>query len=214
MCDFWFLKVYRLFLQLNFNGMAVFELQSCSDQELVFLLKKGDIRALEAIYDRYWFPLYRRAYNLINDEEGAKDVVQELMIALWDNIKAREIDDLKAYLFQALKYQAFMLLRKRYTRQQHLDRMRELLETVDLTTEQTVDLREAETLVQKAVKTLPERCREVFELSRYQHLSDQQIAEKMQISIKTVENQKTKALKLMKKVLKDFMVILLLMGDF
>ena len=193
--------------------MAVFELQSYSDQELVFLLKKGDIRALEAIYDRYWFPLYRRAYNLINDEEGAKDVVQELMIALWDNIKAREID-LKAYLFQALKYQAFMLLRKRYTRQQHLDRMRELLKTVDLTTEQTLDLREAETLVRKAVKTLPERCREVFELSRYQHLSDQQIAKKMQISIKTVENQKTKALKLMKKVLKDFMVVLVLVGDF
>lgn len=184
----------------------------CSDAELVDLLKKGDKIALKEVYDRYWYALYTQAFNLVSNEDAAKDVVQELYISLWEKISEKEIDDLKAYLFQALKFRSFMLLRKRYTSQKHLDRIKAISSKWEYATEQAVNLSETDQLIKESVSKLPRRCREVFELSRFEHFTNEQIAERMDISVKTVENQMTKAIKLLRAALKDVTILVAFSG--
>ena len=189
--------------------MAVPNHRSCTENDLVALLKKKDEGALKEVYDRYWYRLFRHAFNLLSDEDAARDVVQELFISLWEKIDDKEICDLRQYLFQSLKYRVFMQLRRKYTSQKHLDRISHLSQQKEYSTEQSVDFSQASDLLNQGIQQLPERCREVFCLSRYEHLSNREIAERLKISVKTVENQITKALKLLRVHMTDLLVVMI-----
>ena len=188
--------------------MAVPNHRFCTENELVALLKEKDEGALKEVYNRYWYRLFRHAFHLLSDEDAARDVVQELFISLWEKINDKEIYNLRHYLFQSLKYRAFMQLRHKYTSQKHLDRISRLSQRKEYSTEQSVNFSQASDLLNQGMQQLPERCREVFYLSRYEHLSNREIAEKLKISVKTVENQMTKALRLLRVHMTDLLLVI------
>jgi RNA polymerase sigma-70 factor (family 1) len=181
-----------------------------TDAELLDLLKIGDKRAFTIIYDRYCSKLYRAAFKILEDHDLAKDVTQETFIMLFEKVSDRMIINLQAYLFQTVKYQCFMHLRSGRISEKHLHQMNLIIASNTL--EEELNAKELQFLLDESIATLPDKCREVFYLSRFESLSNKKIAERLNISHKTVENQITKALKILHTSVNKLAVLILFMS--
>ncbi|SKB86937.1 RNA polymerase sigma factor [Daejeonella lutea] len=178
------------------------------DQMLLELLQAGDENALAAIYDRYWSKLYLQAYKVLRDRYQCEDIVQEIIVQLWTKRAANNIASLKAYLYACVRYQIFKSVRSA---------MRvESLETDDSETISDADNlileKDIQKLLEAGVAELPAKCREIFTLSRKDHLSTKEIAYRLGLSPKTVENQLTIALRRLRSAMHEVMVWLLLLN--
>lgn len=165
-----------------------------SDVQLIDRLKSGDDGALSAIYKKYWQQLYLSAYHILKDEQACEDIIQELFIKLWDNRSSVQISvSLKAYLYASIRYEVYRQVRNSMSTSDVFDTLFDRLQTpVDY---ENIEYKELIAQVSSAVNALPQKCREVYKLSREEYLSHKQIASRLNISTKTVENHLTKALK-------------------
>lgn len=166
-----------------------------SDSQLIDRLRSGDQNAFTVIYDRHWESLYRTALRILEDHEQAKDVVQEAFISLFEKANTNTIRNLQAYLYQVVKYQCFMQLRSGKISEKHLSQINTIIASNEL--EEELHAKELQVVLDESIAALPEKCREVFYLSRVESLPNKKIAERLNISHKTVENQITKALKIL-----------------
>lgn len=158
---------------------------------------------LESLFNRHYEELVRYAFTIVKDNESAEDVVQKVFIRLWEKrFELLEIVNFRAYLYRSV-YNASInqyTAQKKKSREDVLGNLSSSQESDEL-----VLSRELQEQINQALETLPEKCREVFELSRLEGLSYKEIAEQQQISIKTVENQMGKALKLMRIALSAYL---------
>lgn len=168
--------------------------RNCSDSELLEQLFQDDESAFDEIYRRYWPGMLQSAYNVLKDREAAMDIVQELFIWLWAHRNTVKVQSLKGYLFSAVKFKVANYIRDGKIRESFFDEIRDTEEPV-VTVEETIEVKELLYVIARFTATLPERCREVFLLSRNEHLSNKEIAVRLGISVKTVENQMTSALR-------------------
>lgn len=180
-----------------------------SDEHLVKMLTEGNELAFDHIYKKYWESVYVRAYKILQDEDTCQDLVQDIFISLWTKRLTISINNLSAYLHQAAKLRVFQYLRDGKTAQRHLDQMK-LVEAQDTLQEQ-LQFDETNQLLMDALSELPEKCREVFQLSRFEQLSHKEIAERLDISTKTVENHITKALKHIRLYIKELIILFYLL---
>lgn len=164
-----------------------------SDKELLVIFRSGDVQGFDALFNRYWKSLFTLAKRILEDEQLAEDVLQEAFVALYENARENDIDHVRAYLYQTVKYQCFMHLRSGKISEKHLARLRMIRSSNNV--QEYMDAADLEALLLEQMESLPEKCREVFYLSRYELLSNKKIAEQLNISQKTVEHQITKALK-------------------
>lgn len=176
--------------------------------QLMELFISGENHAFELVYDRYWKELYTLAMRILHDEAKAQDVVQETFVALYESRGKTRIENLEAYLYQSAKYQCFMQLRAGKISEKHLARMNHVI--ASNVVEDEFQAQEMEEVLQKGISALPEKCRQVFYLSRYEELPNKQIATQLNISPKTVENQITKALKSLKTTVEQSAVLFVL----
>lgn len=182
------------------------------DKLLFNQIKKGDEKAFSCIFDKYWEELFLSAYRVLNDEEICKDVVQDIFIALWNRSSELEISNLRAYLLQAAKYQVAKFIRDN----QKIDIISNSYEKIEMLcyTEQPVEYNELFGVLNQKINELPERCRQVFRMSRIDGLTNKQIGEKLDISVSTVENQISKALKFIRHELSGYTTFLSLVVFF
>lgn len=135
------------------------------------------------------------------DKDIAKDIIQDVFLNFWRNRKKlKKEDNLKSYLFTSAKNKALETIRRTKMMDNHEDKVRinELLRyDVEDNAEKYVRLEK----INKAIQTLPKKCKQVFVLSKINGLSYREISEHMEISIKTVENQMIRALKLIREKL-------------
>lgn len=179
-----------------------------SDIELTTLLKQGDQSAFTEIYKRYWQKLFTVAANKINDLEEAREIVQNIFISLWNRREQLEIKGtLGNYLAVSVKYRVINVLDKQNNHQKYLDSL--TASDIDDSTQQWLEFMELKERLAILVAELPEKCRLVFELSREQGYSQREIAEKLEISEKTVEGHLTKAIKTLRTGLNNFFLTLL-----
>lgn len=164
-----------------------------TDGELVARVRSGDERAFDLIYKDHWLRLYHLAARITEDDAVAQDIIQDTFVSFWEKGCRKDILSIEGYLYQAVKYRCFMHLRSGSISKKHLEHFRQIISSVTL--EHEFETREMEELLQRSIENLPEKCREVFYLSRFKSLPNKKIAEKLHISPKTVENQITKALK-------------------
>jgi RNA polymerase sigma-70 factor (family 1) len=180
-----------------------------TDQQILEHLAKSDVRAFDYLYEKYFSKLYGTVYKRLQNRELTEEVVQELFISLWERRAVLAISTtIEAYLFSSVKY----LVIAQYKKNNLFEKYSKSLNPEandDNFTEQAVAFDELNTAYQNALKLLPERCREVFLLKRT-GLSQREISEKMDISEKTVENQMTKALKILRDALSDYTVMAVL----
>jgi RNA polymerase sigma-70 factor, ECF subfamily len=177
-------------------------------------MKKGKEYAFDYFFNYYYPGLCVFAQKIISlPEQQAKDIVQDVFVKFWNDREKLDIrTSIRSYLFVSVRNRCMDVLRKKNRSLQ----MKEISEGQDVADEsfETYILSELESLFNRSLDKLPERCREVFELSRLQGLKNREIAEKLSLSEKTVENQMTKALRVLREELKDYLPLLALFEVF
>jgi len=171
-------------------------LKPIKDKDLMDRLKKGDELALNYIYNVYSEQLFISAYNMLKNKELCEDIIQDVFISIWNKREKIQIKTtLKAYLYASVLYKVY----DQYRKKNSLIRV-ELIENFNSQVEYTnpetkIIHNELVERINSIVDDLPEKCREVFKMSREEHLSHKEIALKLNISTKTIEAHITIALK-------------------
>ncbi|MDN5205696.1 RNA polymerase sigma-70 factor [Fulvivirgaceae bacterium BMA10] len=173
------------------------------DQELLNLMKLNNKGAFDEIYKRHWSSLLISAYNILKDKDACKDIVQDVFSELYIRRATICISSLTPYLKVAVRNRIFKYLKRGNLAQHHLETLEKV--TFVYTTEQMINFNQLKEQYKKGLEALPDRCREVFLLSRNENLSTKEIAVRLNISPKTVENQITKALKYLRKNIIEIM---------
>jgi RNA polymerase sigma-70 factor (ECF subfamily) len=177
-------------------------------------MKRGKEYAFDFFFNYYYPGLCVYAQKTISiSEQESKDLVQDVFVKFWNDREETDIKfSVRSYLFVSVKNKCFDFLRKK----SRSFTVHEISNEHDISDEsfETFVLSELESLFNKSLEKLPERCREVFELSRFQGLKNREIALKLNLSEKTVENQITKALHILKEELKDYLPLLALFSFF
>lgn len=182
---------------------------SWEDAALVQALQLGDTLAFSEIYQRYWFQLLEVAYRKLGSREVAEEVVQDLFTGLWHKRQAQRIEHLQRYLFMAVRYRIIDHVKARMTHTGYVEYSKSHLTLLDRSTEETVDAEDLSVALLASLLRLPEHTREVFRLSRLEHQTVPEIAQRLNLSRKTVEYHLTRALKSLRISLRDYLVLLL-----
>ncbi|WP_333863125.1 RNA polymerase sigma-70 factor [Sphingobacterium sp.] len=178
-----------------------------SDEELILLIQQDDNLAFEALYDRYWKKLYYQAARKTNSLEDAQEIVQNIFASLWLRRHQLRIEsNLASYLAVAVKYKVFKHLAQQYKQ----EALRHEADWVDFdnSTEDWLQFEELRVRLDQLVSELPEKCQLIFKLSREEGLTYKQIAENLNISVKTVETQLSRALKKIRTGIQRFLITL------
>ncbi len=166
------------------------------EQNWLSLLRVNDEQGLESIFLRYYKYLVVTGYNILEDDSLAKDVVQDVFFEIWKKRNALDIKiSLKAFLRRAVVNKCIDEIRKRkkvvFNDELLSTAVEGDVENVEFSGHQDSKI----ALVTKAIETLPEKCKLVFKLSRFEDMSHKEIAASLGISTKTIENHITKAMK-------------------
>lgn len=183
------------------------------DEKLVELIKTGDSKAFEQLFNKYWEPLFAAAMLRFQSEELSKDILQELFVDLWKKREALHIhSNVRGYLFTSLKHRIINKIKSEAIRKKYEKMTIQFYETNNLATEHQFSRLYLKEEMEKQMERLPARCREVFELSRVEHMSYNEISKNLDISPKTVGNHIRRALKVLRPYLKQvvcFLVVLI-----
>lgn len=175
----------------------------------------------EALFKVYFMPLILHAKGFVHDEKVAEDLVQDLFLNIWENRETFDFTGpVRAYLYRAvrnkcLNYLEHLKVENSYKTFNDL-RIKQLELYTDDFIEKHVGLlleEELQNRLQRAIDSMPPRCRETYLLSREENLSNQEIAAKMGISKKAVERNMTRALKIIRKNIGDYIALLALLAQ-
>lgn len=182
-----------------------------SDDELNSLVSKGNDFAFRELFTRYWEKLYVAAYKVLGDEDASEDIVQDIFLNLWERSSEVEIKNIRAYFYQAVRYQVTNHIKKI----RFVDKRAEIVgnHLMGNNVDDYMASNETQTLIDRTITSLPSRCREVFCLSRFENLSNKEIASKLGISVLTVETHMKRSLKCLRKSL-DLACVISVVGYF
>jgi RNA polymerase sigma-70 factor (family 1) len=174
-----------------------------SDAQLVALLKADDHKAFTELYNRYWEQLYAMAYARLKDGAQAEDIVHDVFVSLWQRREAVRIVAFRPWLATAVKYSIIRTVNRttlfrKYSNEQAAA---VLMGGNGLSPAEELELSR---LLAEAIERLPERCRLVFRL-RQEGMSNTEIAEAMDTSLKTVQNQVNRGLRVLRTALKHYL---------
>jgi RNA polymerase sigma-70 factor, ECF subfamily len=183
-----------------------------ADNQLLNTLKAGDITAFEMLFKTFYQPLCNYAYTFVQDKDDAEEIVQATFLSVWEKKETLEIRTaVKPYLYAMVRNACLNVLKHEKIKQQHVEVELAVAERSVESVTRTVMASELENRIYQAMEKLPEQCRIIFKLSRFEELKYAEIAEQLEISIKTVENQMGKALRIMREQLKDYLPLLIVL---
>jgi len=180
-------------------------------------IQKGDHYAFEALFKEYYLALTRFAWRFVQCESSAEELVQEVFSELWEKRKELVIEGaLRPYLYKAVRNRALNAIRREKREYQYTSQWkenREIMEEMEWNEPglQQDRVRKVQQLIGEAIEELPTRSKMTYKLHRYDGLTYEEIAEVMNVSVKTVESQMTRTLKLLRKRLSSLLPSLLLM---
>jgi len=176
-------------------------------------LLSGDEHAFSALYNQYWEALFKYVMRILPDQDEAADVLQETFVAFWElRSTLTKVKSIKAYLFVMARNFAFKRFREKLKRTEIVDKLVMFYGEPIESAEEALGAKELTNLLDAEIDKLPQRMREVFLLSRKEHLSYKEIAERLQISDLTVKKQINNALKNLRlKIDEDYIPYLILL---
>ncbi|PWD98864.1 RNA polymerase sigma-70 factor [Marinilabilia rubra] len=187
-----------------------------SEQQLLDGISSGEESAFRHLFDVYYQLLVSFAYRYLNDLDSARNVVQDVIVSLYDKRESIKIHtSLKAHLYQSVRNRALNVLKREKMQRDHHNRILE--EEKDQSYyEDKLAVSELEARIADVVKELPGQCRRIFLMSRQEGLSNSDIASDLDISKRTVETQISKALKKIREDLLKYgyLPVLLFLFDF
>ena len=165
-----------------------------------------DNHAFEELFKEYFASLMAFSRRILGDEDDAREVVHQVFISLWE--KRAELDlstSLKSYLFTSVNNRSLNVIRDR--KKFSLEEVPERAGEWDVSAQ--IESLELEEKIRSVIDSLPEKCREIFELNRFEGLKYAEIAMRLDISVKTVENQMSKALKILREQVTKYLKVIL-----
>ena len=178
-----------------------------NEVELLKRLKQSDERAFYQLFRGYYKYLVVIAYQYIKDDHLSKDFGQEVCMDLWRLREEINIDFSLKYFLRRAVINRCLATGKKNSRMSYKEDAGSDLATAFNETEEAFQMKELNEILEEAYAQLPERCRLIFKMSRQENLSHKEIAAKLDISTKTIENQITKALKIIREALKKYGVV-------
>jgi len=182
-----------------------------SDNDLWTAIRNDDTAAFAVLFNRYWKKLYYAAYNYTKDQELSEEIVHDVFINIWDRKQVLEINAFENFLVKAVRYQIYNRARAAKLSVVH----------TDLTTfegygtemnkgDERINEQELKTQLYHHLSQLPKRCQTIFQMSKLDHFSNQEIADALGISKRSVENQLALALKHLKIAFKSAPLFIIL----
>lgn len=166
----------------------------------------GNLKTFEMIFNQYYRPLVQYGNTFMKDLDEAEDVVQQVFVSVWEKRERTEIHtSLRALLYKAVHNACLNRIKQQKVRRDfaHSEVMSHHSEAVS----DPLQEKELQQHIEDAVSMLPEQCAKIFRMSRFEQLKYQEIADQLGLSVKTIENQMGKALKLMRESLKDYLPV-------
>lgn len=186
----------------NSSSRFMNDLNTLSDLELFDLFKSGDMNGFTKIHDRYRTPLVVFVNSMVKDQDLAQDIVQDIFMDLFR--RAKEIllvsqDHLANYLYKSVRYKVFNAIRKEQTRINYLESIANFTFEAGNSADEVYNLKELTKIIEDTIEHMQPRMKEIYNLSRKQHLSHKEIADFLNLSENTVSNQIYRAVKILKK---------------
>lgn len=157
-------------------------------------------KSFQKLYEEYWYKLYTFAYNILRNKENAEDIIQEVFFDFWNRFDKAEINNHRAYLYKAIKFQCAKKLQNQKFNEVQVEQIENALELIE-TNAISQEIFKAN-LIEKVENTakdiLPYKCLQIFKLRYQENLSYKEIASQLNISTSTVDNQLLKAIKLLR----------------
>lgn len=186
------------------------EIGGINEHILVTRMIRGDKTAFELLFKYYYPGLVVFASNIVVSTEEAEEIVQDFFVRLWENKHALKTDNpLKNYLFTSVKNRSLNFLKKAEVKKNVVDDLKRQMGTEMRYHPDIYTATELQQQLKNAFKKLPPRTAEVFTLSRFKGFSNDEIAESLGISKRTVETQVSSALKILRKELQNYLTLLL-----
>jgi len=188
-------------------------IQGINEKDLIVRLKAGDQTAFELLFHFYYPGLVMYSVQFTTDRMEAEEIVQDFFVRFWQ--KHQQIlltDSLKSYLFLSVKNGCLNYLKHKKVEEKYIRQMAELSSRHLAYDPDLYLATELQEKVKNAIDLLPEKCREIFIMSRIQGLKNDEIATNLNISKRTVETQISKALKVLRIELKDYVGLMILLG--
>lgn len=183
-----------------------------SNTELFNKVKLGDEKAFESLFKFYYQRLCNYACSMVGDVAEAEEVVQQVFINIWDKRDNIFIDtSFQSYVYRAVNNTCLNKIKQKKVHGLHHENLKlELPQSIESTSEAVLS-EELRAAINDAVDLLPEQCRLVFQMSRFDGKKHQEIADELELSIKTVENQIGKALKHMREHLREYLTFAIIL---
>ncbi len=178
-------------------------------------LKSGDIKAFEMLYNEHYAPLCHFAQRFVFNLDTAREIVQDVFIRIWEKRSSLPAEiSLKTYLYTSVRNKCLDYLKHLNVENEFKkERIKEVLDPGNNSFNSIghpldgLITKELENAIKDAINNLPEKCREIFELSRFEGLKYLEIADELNISVKTVETQMSRAFKSLREKLPDYIRI-------
>jgi len=182
--------------------------------DLISKLSNDDKNSFKAIFNEYYQPLCHLSEHYLEDKDEAKEVVQDAFLKLWEIRHDLNPDsNLRNFLFTLVKNNCLNILKRRQILLKHHEKIRWIemhyqYESLSRLDDDYLEFNELKDKIDLAIRNLPDHCRIVFEMSRFEDLKNREIAEKLGVTQKTVEAHLTKAIKILRLELKDYLPII------
>ena len=180
------------------------------EQDIWQSISAGDELAYEGLFKSHYPELTLYAMRFVQDMENAEAIVQDIFFNLWNKREKLEIKvSLKSYLYRTVKNACLNVLKHQKVEHKYKEHFSRELQIDEMSPDNWMVESELSDKITGAIEKLPPERKKVFVLSRFEELKYREIAEKLDISIKTVENQMGKALKFLREELKDYLPLLI-----
>jgi len=178
--------------------------ETCTMKELSF----SDLKSFEVLFRQYYQMLCSYAFRFVNDADSAEEIVQDLFYKLWEKKDEVQINtSVKSYLFSAVHNRCLKYIEHRNVETRYKNYYLMHKSEIDSEPQHASEVHELQGIIDHTLDSLPERCSRIFKLNRFEGLKYNEIAQKLSISVKTVEANMGKALKLLRKNLKNYVEI-------
>ncbi len=165
----------------------------------------------EMLFNKHYEPLCAFVFGAVKDFDVCEEIVQNLFVSLWEKRKETNINtSIKSYLYQAAKNAALNQIKHIGIKEKHKKYINETIADVEQSYSHSIENKELADTIQKAINKLPTECKKIFLMSRNDELKYKEIAEKLDISVKTVENQMGKALSRLRTDLAEYLPVVLI----
>lgn len=187
--------------------------KSTTDSELWHAISSGNVHAFDTLVERYWEAVYTTAFSYLKDRDASTEIASDTFLSIWQKRDSLHINTFKSYLTASARYHVYKILKAKSTlRLVYVEDYEPLCVTATVENEGEEKIRylNLQSDIENALQELAPRCREIFLMSRLGNLSNTEIAEKLSISKRTVENQISIAQKFLQRNSKDIALAFLL----